>query len=337
MAAMQTAARVRPTVGVAPGTTTFQLTGPTMATATVTACDDTPERVFWQRKRLWPAGKYRVAPPTVAAMAVGGGNRQILDPYASIEALKGPPSGIRRKATQAMAVVKQSLGRLGQGLGLVVAPYGDRSPQPSVEMTAAGRNMWPTCRGGRSTKPNDYQGTHTSAYMHDGGIGLDNMGLAGPSASFIAAGQPSYGGTYTSDGPSSMPTDTQLAPMRTYTPIIQQFVPFKAGNWPAPWRPPGGPVMLAGPQVRLLGTAEGDGDAPATPVDPARATLDALIAHQDKMYGIAMLSAAAVASTALINVFRYSNERRESRKRRGTKVAAEPAAMISGTRRRRKR
>lgn len=333
---MQTAARVRPTkVGVAPGTTTIQLSGPTMATATV-ACDATPERTFWQQKRLWPAGKYRRPLPTVAEMAIGAdvdGNRRILNPYATLESLKGPSPGLfKRKTTQAMAVVKQGLGRLG----IIVAPYGDRSPQPSVSMTAAGRNLRPTCRGCRPTMPNDYQGAYTSAYMHDGGIGLDNVGLAGPSASFVAAGQPSYGGTYTSDGPPSMPPDTQLAPMRTYTPIIQQFIPFKEGNWPAPWRPPGGPTMLAGPQIRLLGNDAGDGTIVTPPVDPAQATLDALTMHQDRMYGIAILSAVAVASTAAINVFRYSNERRDARKR-GGRVAAEPPSVISGTRRRRKR
>ena len=84
-------------------------------------------------------------------------------------------------------------------------------------------------------------------------------------------------------------------------------------------------------------TADAGGVAPPTP-DLPTATLQVLQMHQDRMYLLGIVSAAAVASTALVNVFRYSAERRDTRKKQAhTRVAAEPAPVMSGARRRRTR
>lgn len=301
-------------VGVAPGTTTFVLSGPTMATATVIPCDEDLARVALQRRRLWPAGKYRTELPSIASMA--------------------PTDG-------------WSLAPRQTGLGLVLAPYGDRSPEPSVEMVGSGKGPPATCRGCRPSLRSDYQRSTTF-------VGLGNawrrlrrrIGLGGTDGAdgayrgvgpFVAPPMP-----IASDGPPIIPTDEQLSSRYGYTPVMSQWIPFQQGNWPAPWSPPGGPRPLAGPRLSLLGAAE-TAAASGTPLppelrplDPAASTLDELRHHNERMYMLGMISAAAVASTAMINVFRYTGERRE-RRRKHTKVAAEPTAMISGVRRRRRR
>lgn len=360
---MQTANRLGPTkVGVATGTTTMLLAGPKMQVHP--RCDDDPDRRMLQKLHLWPPGKYRAKLPTVAEMADGSGNAApnagvvatshasrdgFLNPYASIETLKGPQSG------GFFARLKNKL-----GLGIVLAPYGDRSPNPSVEMTAAGRRLTPTCTGGRGHRGpsyrDDYQGNSTVAYrpMGDDYVNsgeLGRMNLAGPIGTVFP--ETSGGRVYpqpsprivASQGPSSMPTDTQLSTEYGYTPVIQQWVPFKQGNYPAPWTPPNGlpaPAALAGPTMSFgrAGFREAaEGGTPLPPearaIDPAAATIEVLRQHQDRMFSLGIISAAAVAGTALINVFRYSNERREGSRKSNRKVPAEPNVVISGPRRRR--
>lgn len=280
-------------VGVAAGTTTFVLRGPTATTMTATPCDQDPARVALQQRRLWPAGKYRTALASIADLTPTDG-----------WSLAPRPKGA--------------------GLGLVLAPYGDRSPEPSVEMVGARLGPPATCRGCRPTRVSDYQQATTYT-----GLGAAYRGV-GP---FMAPDMP-----VASDGPPIIPTDTQLATQYGYTPVMSQWVPFTQGPWPAPWVPPGGPRPLAGPQAHVLGVTTGDIDAGVPlPPDTASATLQTLQSHQDRMYMLGIISAAAVASTALVNVFRYANERRDLLRRRNKAVAAEPAAVISGYRRQRSR
>lgn len=220
---MQIAEQPRMRVGVAPGTTTFQLAGPQAV-----VCDADASRVAYQRMREYPPWK-------VTAARAFQRVRQVLDPYGTIESLKG-------------------LGETRwQGM---VRPNADKATCVMDE---------------RPSRVNDYRAGETTA----------------------------YGFQVTDDNPYG---------------------------------------ELAGPRVSRLGDAVVA--PPAVPLDPASATLQTLQMHQDRMYLLGIISAAAVASTALVNVFRYSTERRETRKRGGhthTRVAAEPAPSISGARRRRRR
>lgn len=333
---MQTANRLGPTrVGVAPGTTTFQLAGPQ---GPCVDCEADPARTTLQKLRLWPAGKYRAKTPTVAEMATGGtaaGGPGYLNPYATIEGLKGASS-----RPGFFARLKRRL-----GLGLVLAPYGNISPNPYSEAVGAGKRMQPTCRGCREQRGpsyhDNYQQASTVAYRPFGSEYGPN--LAGPRLGAVYPETPG-GGVYPqpqptivpSQGPPIVPTDMQLSTQWGYTPVMSQWIPFKEGNYPAPWTPPAGQPApaLAGPTA-TFGRA-GLGDTPLPPearaIDPAAATIEVLRQHQDRMYTLGIVSAMAVAGTALVNVARYANERRDVRKR-SRKVAAEPAAMISGSRR----
>ncbi len=277
------AAQPGPAVGVAPGTTTFQLAGPQASVM----CDD-GSRARYQRMREYPPWKQRAAR---AAQRVG----QVLDPYGTIESLRG------------------GLGRLG----LVLAPYGSLAPnRPSVQITQAGAGAATCSLNERPSAVNDYRAAETVDYGFQVTDHSPHGGLGRPGA----------------------PTDLELSKIWGYTPVISGWIPFKEGNWaPAPWSPPtGGYGQLAGPRASRLGdTVDNVVTPPQVPVDPATATLQTLQMHQDRMYLLGIISAAAVASTALVNVFRYSAERRDSR-RRHTRVAAEPAPSISGVRQRRR-
>jgi hypothetical protein len=62
------------------------------------------------------------------------------------------------------------------------------------------------------------------------------------------------------------------------------------------------------------------------------------IRHFDKtLHLLGILSAAAVAMTALVNVFRYMDDKRVARKRSKTTVSAEPAPSLARARRLRRR
>lgn len=284
MAAMQVAEQPRARVGVAPGTTTFQLAGPQASVV----CDD-GSRARYQRMREYPPWKVRAAQ---AAQRV----QRVLDPYGTIESLKG------------------GLGRLG----LVLAPYGNRAPNtPSVQITQAGAGAATCSPNQRPSAVNDYRAGETVDYGFQITDHSPHGGLGRPGA----------------------PTDLELSKVWGYTPFISGWIPFKEGNWaPAPWSPPdGGYGQLAGPRAQRLGdVTDTVVTPPQVPVDPATATLQTLQMHQDRMYLLGIISAAAVASTALVNVFRYSTERRDQRKRH-TRVAAEPAPSIAGWRRRQRR
>jgi hypothetical protein len=139
----------------------------------------------------------------------------------------------------------------------------------------------------------------------------------------------------------------QLSTQYGYTPVMSQWIPFTQGAYsPAPWTPPAGRAAPTDPAYMTpwgkyarsgMAGPVGDVTPPATsaPLDPAMAAVEELKRHQDRIYMLGIISAAAVASTALVNVFRYGAERRE--KRRYGRTAAEPAPAISGARRRRRR
>lgn len=338
---MQTAQTLPRSVGVAPGTTTLVLSGPTVG------CEN-PARVARQRQMLYPPGKVNVGlPPAPAGWQgyAGGANyaapapttatrppraggtqaveavrnavtrvQNVLDPYGTIESLKGV---IASRETR---------------LGLVLAPEGNRSPYPSSEIvavgkTTAGPSAYCTRRPERG--PNFHE-NQTWQYEHEG------LG--------------------------AVPTDLQLATQRGYTPVFSQWAPGKTGAYsPLPWIPPTGSprstlpgdppgyaqgymTQLAGPRMTMLGA---DGDPTATsPLAPpttapaeynaGQAAVEELKRHQDRMYSLSILSAAAVAMTAMVNVFRYMDDKRTARKRTKTAVAAEPAPALSGRRLRRR-
>lgn len=290
---MITATKPPIAVGVAPGTTTFQLAGP-QAT-----CSASPARIAYERMRERPPWSRRVngAPPVPAGAPpaaeggkgarVGAGVRArlkaVLDPYSTLESLRG------------------------------VRLLGN----PTREIVASGKG-WTACRADeRLSKVNDFRADETSSY---GSQMTDQEPFGEPSG----LGTPGY------------PTDRQLSTIWGYTPYISGQIPFKEGAWaPAPWVPPDGgrPGYIQAFRRRVgLGEAVNAGAVPSP--DVASATLQTLQAHQDRMYFLGIISAAAVASTAMINVFRYAIERRDARKKGAhTKVAAEPSAIISGYRR----
>jgi len=243
--------------------------------------------------------KMRDSPPGKYPSSMGPMTRgRWWSPYETIESLRG---GIRRG--------------LGRALGIVVTPF---------EYVAAGKNRnYCTSAPGRGP---DYTGA-----------GGTLMGLG------------------------AIPTDFDLAKQYGSTPMMHQWIPFNegtfttppfiqpTGNWgPNPkintgiWAPP-----LAGPRAIRLGDGDdvdiveqpNDGTTPSivpmVPMDAGTAAVLELKRHQDRMFQLGILSAVAVASTALINVFRYNAERRDVRKR-STRVAAEPNPVISGARRRRR-
>lgn len=262
------AAQPGPAVGVAPGTTTFQLAGPQASVL----CDD-GARTSYQRMREYPPWKLR-------AVQAAQRMRQVLDPYGTIESLKGLAA-------------------------------------PLVQIVQAGAGAATCAPNQRPSAVNDYRADETTDY------------------GFQTTDHSPYGGL----GRPGAPTDLELSKIWGYTPWISGWIPFKEGNWaPAPWTPPdGGYGQLAGPRAARLGdTVDNVVTPPQIPLDPATATLQTLQMHQDRMYLLGIISAAAVASTALVNVFRYSAERRDVRKRH-TRVAAEPAPSISGARRRHRR
>ncbi|MBK7823016.1 MAG: hypothetical protein IPJ61_18705 [Tessaracoccus sp.] len=335
---MQTAQTLPRSVGVAPGTTTLVLSGPTVG------CEN-PARVARQRQMLYPPGKVNVGlPPAPAGWQAGpaatmatattaarppraGGTQaveavrnavtrvqNVLDPYGTIESLKGV---IASRETR---------------LGLVLAPEGDRSPYPSSEIvavgkTTAGPSAYCTRRPERG--PN-FRENQTWQYEHEG------LG--------------------------AVPTDLQLATQRGYTPVFSQWAPGKTGAYsPLPWIPPTGSprstlpgdppgyvqgymTQLAGPRMTMLG-ADGEPTvtsplapttAPPAEYNAGQAAVEELKRHQDRMYSLGILSAAAVAMTAMVNVFRYMDDKRTARKRTKTAVAAEPAPALSGRRLRRR-
>lgn len=309
---MQTAQSLPLSVGVAPGTTTFTLAGPV---GEVVPCESA-ERARYERMRLFPPQKGALAPFTPSPPAAPSAGRpprrspdsrvstnvraaaarvkRVLDPYGTFETMKGTLGRVQRR----------------RNLGIVLAPYGDTSPNMSYEIVASTKDFATECASAPGRGPN-YRWNETSAYETDTG----ELG--------------------------AIPTDFQLSTVYGYTPVKSQWARFKQGTWsPLPWIPPQGQPAaymprymtppLAGPQT----LRQGDGTVPAA-TDPAQAVTDVLVQHNERMFRVGLISAAAVASTALINVFRYSAERRDARRK--TRVAAEPSPTISGHRRRRHR
>jgi hypothetical protein len=294
---MQTAQSLPMSVGVAPGTTTMTLAGPVGETV---GCEN-PARVARQRYWLYPPGKF-----VAGVQRAGARIRTVMDPYGSIEALRG---GLGRV-----------FGRRRRGdLGIVLAPYGDRSPNPSYEMVSATKDFGPgTYCTKRPERGPGFRWWETSAYEPDSAAGGINGTLG------------------------AVPTDLQLATQYDHTPVISQWIPFTQGLWsPAPWIPPQGQPATYGPAFMtrrgrgFAGLGDADDVVAPPPLDPISASLLEQRRHQDRMFLLGIISAGAVASTALINVFRYGVEKRT--RRRGTAVAAEPAPSISGFRRRRRR
>lgn len=334
---MQTAQTAPASVGVAPGTTTLVLAGPT------TGCEQ-PARIAYQQRRLYPPGKPNAAPftPTSCAMYASVPTatataattpvlttrppradavhavtavrnavtrvRTVLDPYGTIESLKGV---FANRETR---------------LGIVLAPEGDRSPYPSSEIVAVGKTTagpQAYCTRRPERGPN-FRESQTRQYGGDAHLG-------------------------------AVPTDLQLATQYGYTPVLSQWAPGKTGAYsPLPWIPPTGSprstlpgdppayvqgymTQLAGPQTAHFGA---DGGPPAVASIPeynaGQAAVDELKRHQDRMYVMGILSAAAGVATALVSVFRYTDDRRTTRRRTRTATSVEPTPTLARARRRRR-
>lgn len=382
---MQTANESTPgqptAVGVAPGTTTVLLTGPTAAGNGVVGCEN-PARAAQQRYYLFPPGKFvdgvqrsatmiqagptssatpapaasftrRAASAEAFTTAAATRVKRVLDPYGTIESLKGALGSVRRRRHvfhENFRVASRQ--EVNSALGIVLAPYGDRSPHPSFEMVAATKDFGPQayCTRRPERGPN-YRQAQTAAYEPED----RNHSINGPRLGRLAQFTCRIAGVGCPPNLGAVPTDMQLSTQYGYTPVVSQWIPMKEGAYsPAPWVPPHGrptsndPAFMtpwgkgAAPAYRRPGIAgpvadvATDNAGVVTPMDPATAAVHELKMHQDRMYMLGILSAGAVASTALVNVFRYAAERRDARRAK-TKVAAEPAPSISGARRRRRR
>lgn len=257
-------------VGVASGTTAFTLGAPWNYLP-----DDSPSRVAFQRRRLFPPGKCPSDPDNRASRWRGW------TPY---RALKGVLRG---------------------ALGIVVTPF---------EYTGAFKNR--------------------NYFYSAPGRGPD---YAGPGGTLM-------GGR----GLGAIPTDFQLSTVYGNTPVMHSWIPFNQGTFTTPpfiqpdgdwgpnplinrgiWAPPLQPLAGAGLGDEIVEQPNATPPAPPSPFDAGYAAVEELKRHQERMYMLGIVSAVAVASTALVNVFRFRDEH-QSRRRAHTKVAAEPTPMISG-------
>lgn len=259
-------------VGVASGTTAFTLGRPWNFVR-----DDSPTRIEFQRRRLYPPGKCPSDPDNRASRWRGW----------------SPFAGLR--------------GVLRGALGIVVTPF---------EYTGAFKNR--------------------NYFYSAPGRGPDYAGA---------------GGTLMGAGLGAIPTDFQLATVYGNTPVMHSWLPFKQGAFTTPpfiqpdgdwgpnpitnrgiWAPALQPI--AGPVLGRAGLGDdvveqpSDGTAPPVAMDPGTAAVLELKRHQERMYMLGIVSAVAVASTALVNVFRYRDE--ANSRRRNTKVEASPSPVMAG-------
>lgn len=103
-------------------------------------------------------------------------------------------------------------------------------------------------------------------------------------------------------GLRDIPTDFDLAKVRGYLPVQAGWVTTEQGYQTGPWLPPHGeyppnPSRQVVPLAGLQGLREGE---PATTED----VIAAMMAHNDRIFALSLVSTTAVAVSALITVFR---------------------------------
>lgn len=263
-------------------------------------------------------------------------SRVAYNPYAETASMEGPVRSFFQR-------VKSRL-----GLGLVLAPYGDISPQLYSEIADIENNVHYQCA------PFDpqYNQRGESGFYYDTplGHGFAKHGIVGQA---LAGSTP--------------PTDLQLSRIYGYVPVVNsgagvpgRYIDRPGETWTAaPYMPPngGGPYGTWGPPLRgarrgviaRIKNALNLGDAPlpeggiapedlppgagANPNDPSSLALRALNKHQDRMFLLGIVSTGAVAITTAHNLLKDRRKRSGS----GHAVTSAVTSTMSGARRRRSR
>jgi len=117
-------------------------------------------------------------------------------------------------------------------------------------------------------------------------------------------------------GLGAIPTDAELATAYGWTPTVTGWVAAQEGYFPAPWRPPGGwdPSYPNGPSMSLSGLgddASSPGNVTTTVTIPpgsstsdAQAIVDALNAHNERIFKVTIISTVVVGIAAILNSYR---------------------------------
>lgn len=335
---MYTADRVLATkVGVAPGTTTFQLGNPLCDRGAMAAVQrqrylPTLLRKLAQKAQdaasavaptLVPQSATPKAPaittvstlqpstlpsPTISPSTTV--KRKVYDPYTVLEDLKGPRGWLARWRAR-----RQLRGR---GLGMVPLNTGPTAPGvPYAEVVATMKNYG----------PGSYCGTYDKGYHQNA------------TARLYYDSRDSLTG-----GLGAIPSDLQLSRIRGYTPVMSSWVPFVGQTWaPAPWVPPNGAaspsgIVSVGPPISRLQLAGPVGEeATPAPYDAGAAAVAELKRHQDRVFALSVVSTMAIASTAVINVLKHLEDAHKRKKREERIEPASPTAPIAGFGRARRR
>jgi hypothetical protein len=340
---MLTAMRVLPSkVGVAPGTTTFQLGAPAL-------CDE-GARATVQKMRYFPTLARKIAEaiqdaaataaPAVVTPATSSNPTKVAFPLPTLttntktvpvttgptlttNTSTAPATAPRPVALNPYAVMEELKGVRGffsrlfrrnrpvAGLGYILNVGPTANGQPTSEIVATMKNYG----------PGSYCGTYDKSYFTRGTKGYYYDTQMG--------------------GLGAIPSDLQLSRIRGYTPVMSSWVPFQNQTWaPAPWVPPNGTwspdgIRPIGPPISPLQVRglRGLGDDAA--LDPAQQAVLELKRHQDRTFALTVVSTMAIASTAVINIFKHLEDSGKRRKRDLEPVA--PVASLSGARRRRRR
>jgi hypothetical protein len=204
------------------------------------------------------------------------------------------------------------------GLGLVLSPYGDISPQMYSEISATYQNYRNHC--GPFDPQFNTQGE--AGYYYDTPLGGNG------------------------------PTDFQVARAIGYTPVVNSWVPFQQETWTmAPWVPPngGGAYGTIGPALRgarrgwfaafksaVLGATDDLIDTVTpTSYNAGQAAVNELRRHQDRVFMLSAVSTVAVAGGFLLNVIK--DQREKKRLKKSPSYENPSAVPVAGHRRRRKR
>lgn len=147
-----------------------------------------------------------------------------------------------------------------------------------------------------------------------------------------------------------IPSDLELSRSWGFVPMTSGVASFRQQAWaPLPWVArigtwtpegirPWAPPFKDGRVLRGVGQEIVEDVAPA-PMDPAQAAVFELKRHQDRVFALSVVSAIAIASTAMINVFKYMEEKRAA-KRKSAPADSKPASIttpVAGARRYRRR
>jgi hypothetical protein len=277
---MITAHPVRRSVGVAPGTTTFTLSGAERA-----PCEpaDGPGRIAFQENLLNPVG----AGPGPIKRAIA----RLYNPYGNEASLKG--LGARTKQTGRRA-----------GLGLVLAPGAPPSPW---EIAYVGQGT--RCYVGQYDRQYHTQGE--PGFYFDtplGGLGAiptdaelsRYSGYTPVMSSWTPFKQPNGQTLFWSNPwvpPNGYWTNPQSAPPASYGPTLGSARRRRRGFFGLGDDP--------NPNVEI---------GPILPKDEAERVAAELREHNQRMFVISMLSASAVLATATINIIRGASEIKKNRR-----------------------